>query len=89
MSGPLTLDTIDPRFCTLRDWTDAMMFPLLDKVKAPILGGDVPRLDNLDAWEEWAMTVIQSPNISKYSPPDPRLFTNWQDWAFRFIQVLS
>lgn len=80
--GPLSLDTIDPRFCTVQEWTDSMVFPLIDKSKTP-------RLDNPDAWKEWAMHVIQSGRIARYNPPDPRFFDDWREWAFRFTQVLS
>lgn len=77
-----TLDTIDPRYCTVQEWTDSMTFPLIDKVKAP-------RLDNPDNWKEWALTVVQSAKISSFNPPDPRMFDDWREWAFRLNQVLS
>ena len=83
-------ETIDPRFCTVQEWTDFMVFPLIEKAKVPFFNEDLPpRLDSADAWKEWAMNVVQSHNISKFNPPDPRLFDDWRDWAFHFIQVLS
>lgn len=78
----MTTETIDPRFMTVQEWTDSMNFPLVDKVKAP-------RLDDPTAWKDWAYQVIQSPSISKLNPPDPRLFDDWREWAFRFNQALS
>lgn len=77
-----TLDTIDPRFVTVQEWTDSMTFPLVDKVRPP-------RLDNPDDWKEWAMQVIQSHKVSIFIPPDPRYFDDWREWAFRFNQALS
>lgn len=90
MSKFRDLETIDPRYCTVQEWTDFMIFPLMEKAKVPIFDEDsAPRLDNVEAWQEWAMSVVQGPNLSKFNPPDPRLFTDWREWAFRFIQVLS
>jgi hypothetical protein len=75
-------DIIDPRFLTVQEWTDSMVFSLLDK-------SDLPRLDAPEAWKEWAMTVLQDARISQMNPPDPRFFDDWREWAFRFNQALS
>lgn len=67
---------------TVQEWTDSMVFPLVDKVHPS-------RLDNPDDWKEWAMQVIQSYKVSIFIPPDPRYFDDWREWAFRFNQALS
>lgn len=73
---------IDPRGLTVIEWTDSMVFPLLDLARPS-------RLDNPDAWHEWALQVIQSPMVSDLNPPDPRGYATWQEWAIRFNQVLQ
>lgn len=72
---------VDPRYMTVIEWTDFMV-PLL--VKA----GRVPRLDNPQFWKEWALTLIQKPTIGQFSPPDPRHFDDWREWAMRFNQAV-
>lgn len=73
--------SIDPRGMTVVEWTDFMAIPLFGYAKPS-------RLDDPAAWKEWALNVIQSPKINVFNPPDPRHFEDWQDWAFRFNQVV-
>lgn len=75
-------DAIDPRFMTVQEWTDSMIYPLVGK-------SSPPRLDNPEAWKSWAMHVIQSARVSRMNPPDPRHFDDWREWAFRFNQAIS
>lgn len=72
---------IDPREHTVTDWCTLMILPLSPFVTAPTL------LDERD-WKRWAYGVIASPQISVFSPPDPRHFDNWLDWAIRFNQAV-
>jgi len=79
------VDTIDPRYCTLQEWTDAMKYPLSNNA-------DVPRLDNStdpEGWKGWANDVIQGSNRTFRNPPDPRFYDDWRIWAFDFTKVTS
>lgn len=80
--NPFFIDTIDPRYCTVQEWTDSMTYPLMDKSKAP-------RLDNPEAWKAWACHVIQSGKLSGRNPPDPRFYDDWREWAFDFTKVTA
>jgi hypothetical protein len=54
---------------------------------APIM--NAPKLLDPKEWREWAMSVTSNPSIRKFQPPDPNFFEDWQDWAERFVQVVS
>jgi hypothetical protein len=74
---------IDPRgMADVREWADFVTLPLL------IFGADPRRLDNPMNWKEWAYNLTQSTTLQKYNPPDPRFFSEWQEWASRFNQVV-
>jgi hypothetical protein len=72
---------IDPRFLTVREWTDAMTVDL-DTY------GPLPRLDDDEKWRDWAVAVITLPGISVFSPPSPVEFDDWRTWADRFNQAV-
>lgn len=40
---------------------------------------DIPRLDNRDAWREWAERLIESPSF--LTVPRPDAFPDWKSWA--------
>lgn len=73
---------IDPRGMTVTDWCHQMVQNL-----APIM--NAPKLLDPKEWREWAMSVTSNPSIRKFQPPDPNFFEDWQDWAERFVQVVS
>jgi hypothetical protein len=72
---------IDPRGMNVTQWTD-FMTQSLTGLSQP------PRLDNPTDWQIWALTVNQSPRIATFNPPNPLEFTNWRQWAERFIQTV-
>lgn len=47
-----------------------------------------PRLDDPHDWQVWALTVVQSPRIAAFNPPNPLEFTQWREWAQRFNQTV-
>ena len=74
--------TIDPRGLTVTDWCDSMSF-VLESVMTP------QKLLDPTKWRDWARSVIQSPMLAKFNPPDPTDFENWEGWAFRFNQAVE
>lgn len=57
---------------------------------APLLGySQPPRLDNPEHWQTWALSVVQSPRIAQFNPPNPLLFGHWREWAERFNQTVE
>lgn len=73
---------IDPRIVKdVVEWSDFMTAPLL-----PL--SIFRRLDDPEKWQEWAYHLVQSQKIAAFNPPDPRLFDDWKEWAFRFNQVV-
>ena len=72
---------IDPRYHTVIEWTDYMADELQGYSQPP-------RLDNAEHWQEWALTVIQSPRIAAFNPPQPFTFSDWREWAMRFNQAV-
>lgn len=78
----MVADLVDPRGLTVLDWTDSMVFPLIDSVRPP-------KLENPEAWQSWALEVIQAPGIAQLNPPDPRFQDDWREWAIRFNETVS
>lgn len=72
---------LDPRYMSAKHWFDQRTMDLASFGPIPIL--KVP-----EEWKDWARTVCQLPQIAILSPPQPEHFTQWQDWAQRFNQVL-
>lgn len=73
---------LDPRGLTVTEWTDFMADELTG-FSAP------PRLDDPDYWQEWALTVVQSPRIAVLNPPNPLEYREWREWAERFNQAVD
>jgi len=71
---------IDPRGMTVTQWTDAMAIDLTGK-------SSPPRLDSAATWQQWALTVIQSPRIAVTNPPNPLQYADWLEWAIRFNEA--
>lgn len=70
---------IDPRYMTAKEWCAQVAVTLSTYGKVPEL------LDESD-WPTWAAIVITIPKVAATAPPDPRFFSDWRDWAFRFNQ---
>lgn len=73
---------IDPRFIALSDWAAQMSIDLEGF-------GTVPRLDNPDNWQDWAQRVISANPGLQFAAPDPRDFTDWREWAARFLSAIA
>ena len=71
---------IDPRGLTLQRWTSEVNLTVA-RLAAPmtLIGTD---------WKPWAFALMQVPGVAAYCPPDPRGFSDWQDWAERFVQCV-
>lgn len=71
---------IDPTFMSAVEWTDrmAMLLPQILPLK----------INQDEDWRAWAMHVLQSPDISRYNPPNPEPFAHWREWAYRFNQTV-
>lgn len=72
---------IDPRNMDITLWSDATAQQLATL-------GPMPALHSPQEWLEWAVQVIQTPQVARFSPPDPRGFPNWFEWACRFVQAV-
>lgn len=72
---------IDPRHMRAQDWFDSVSL-VLSNFAPP------PRLLDAALWQDWANTVIQIPAVALFSPPDPRGFNHWYEWAERFVQAV-
>jgi hypothetical protein len=74
---------VDPRIARdAKEWVEYSTGPLSRLI------GVVPVLADNMHWVEWGYLVLQNPAVQKFSPPDPRYFSNWQEWAFRFNQAV-
>jgi len=72
---------IDPRNMEVMEWADKMT-PLLNTY------GDVGKLDSPDNWQNWATGVILINQKWQSVAPIPYQYTDWRDWAERFLQVI-
>jgi hypothetical protein len=74
---------IDPRgLRNVIEWADFLTLPLNE------IGIRPRRLDHEDDWVNWAFDLIQEPGLQD-TVVDPRGFTDWQEWAQRFNQVVQ
>lgn len=74
-----TIQLIDPRGVTPRDWCDRMVLELDQFGTIPIYGLEMD-------WKEWARQVIQLAEISVFDPPNPDQYLEeeFEDWAIDF-----
>ena len=70
---------IDPRTYTATEWMQRVGSAL--SFTSFLISNDAQ-------WKDWALYVMSYPQVSQFSPPDPRLFENWMDWAIRFNQCV-
>lgn len=66
----------------LRDWADQLSLDLAQF--API-----PRLNDEKDWQEWGVAFCAISGICQKNPPNPLNFTDWREWACRFVQTVS
>lgn len=71
---------IDPRLLSLHQWMDAVNLTLAAYGPTTVLKGD--------DWVLWAHNIISLPKVSVFSPPDPRGFADWREWAERFVECV-
>lgn len=71
----------NPTGMVLSDWADQVSF-YLDAY------GAMPKLMD-DDWQGWASHVMMNHSLPCSNPPNPYAFTEWQDWARRFCEVLT
>ena len=74
---------IDPRGCRdVIQWADFIVLPLAK------IGVTPRQLDLEHEWQDWAYDIVQSQELEKEVPPDPRFFSDWVEWAERFNQTV-
>jgi hypothetical protein len=78
----MKFEAIYPMDMTVQQWTDSMAFSLSKY-------GLVRRLDNEKDWQDWAQYIVNLPKIAILSPPNPAEFTDWREWARRFLGAVS
>ncbi len=70
-----------PYGLSLQDWADQVVGELQE-------AGPVPTLDG-PGWEEWAQRLLElNPTIQQVAP-SPSGFTDWRDWAARFVFAVN
>ena len=72
---------VDPRNMEVMEWADKMT-PMLNTY------GDVGKLDKPENWQYWATGVILINQQWQSVAPIPYQYSNWRDWAERFLQVI-
>lgn len=74
-----TIQLIDPRGSTPRDWCDRMALEL-DQF------GTIPILDLGMTWKEWGREILQMHEISVFNPPNPDEYEDdeFEEWAIDF-----
>jgi hypothetical protein len=65
----------------MKRWCDAMVLQLSKFGTVPYLQGD--------HWQPWAIATLNFTGLTKYNPPNPLLFADWQEWASRFNQAVQ
>lgn len=70
-----------PTNLTVLDWAAQVVLDL-DKY------GTFGRLDDPTRWQDWGVQFLNNSTIGR-NPPSPYQFQDWQEWAQRFVGVLS
>lgn len=65
----------------LRDWADQIVLDLETY-------GAFGRLDDDARWQDWALQFFNNTTLGR-NLPNPYQFTDWREWAERFIQMLA
>lgn len=73
---------VDPRMMPLQYWADTVVFDLNQF-------GPIPQLVEESDWQRWAAGLISINGISQQNPPSPYDYDDWNEWAYRFYQVLD
>ena len=71
-----------PIIIGLRDWADQIVLDLS-------IYGNMPQLDDETKWQEWAVSLCASADITSKNPPDALSFSDWREWASRFAQIMA
>ena len=66
----------------LRDWADQVVMDLSTY-------GVLMRLDDETKWQEWGLQFCAISGLSQKNVPDPFAYTDWREWAQRFVGVAS
>jgi hypothetical protein len=78
----MTHRIVDPRFMKVQEWADSLCLDLSEYAV-------IPQLSDPDRWQDWASGLVTVNGISQLNPPSPYQFDDWQEWAYRFYQVLD
>lgn len=70
-----------PSHMTLNDWANQVSLDL-----DPF--GTFGRLNDEAHWQDWAMQFLNNAALGR-NFPNPYQFTDWKEWAERFVQTLS
>ena len=76
------MSIIDPKGLTVTEWTDYVGSDLWEF-------GQVPKLLDPKNWQDWGASVLGMTSISGINLPNPYNFTNWQEWAMRFNEIID
>jgi hypothetical protein len=82
VSPKVNVRPIDPRNMDPATWCNLMVQNMAPLVNAP-------RVFTADGWRDWANSVVSSPEVQAFQPPNPNFFDNWQEWAERFVQAVG
>lgn len=74
---------INPIGMDVIEWANKMVPNLLP------YGGFVGKLEDPEQWQEWATGVILLNNEWQGTIPNPYQFTDWKDWAERFLSATN
>ena len=75
---------IDPRnIPTAVEWADLSTPDIIN-----VGFGLIPRLITDGDWQEWAESLIHLQPKGLRLPSDPRVYTDWRDWAVKFNQAI-
>jgi hypothetical protein len=76
------VNVVDPRGMSIRDWVDSTLDLLSSFV--PIM-----KIEKDEQWREWGNFVRLTLKRRGILVPDPSQFPEFEDWAFRFNQVIA
>lgn len=71
-----------PVIIGLRDWADQVVFDLSSY-------GPLITLEDETKWQDWGLQFCVISGLSQKNVPNPHDFTDWREWAQRFVQMVD
>lgn len=71
----------NPDGMDLQDWADSATLAMINYPNSWGMQGD--------EWQQWGMIFFTDPFLSRYDPPNPYNYVDWQEWARKLADSMA